>query len=92
MDILVFPEACVNDLDAPVPITTPLDMIPCFDDGAAEAIRRISCAARLARTYVVVGVLTKNNCSADVPCLDGRDFVIFNVAVVFDRRGALIAK
>lgn len=67
-------------------------MIPCFDDEASMEIRQISCAARAARTYVVVGVLMKDECSIDVPCLAGHDFVIFNTAVVFDRHGAIIAK
>lgn len=48
VDILVFPEGCINDATVPVPIT--------------------------------------------MDYAENMDFVVYNTAVVFDRRGAIIAK
>lgn len=89
VDILVFPEGCINDVTYPVPITH-RETLPCHDEQAASLIRNVSCAARKARTYVVIDVMMKEACS--IPCSDDRNFVIYNTAVVFDRNGVIVAK
>lgn len=92
VDILVFPEGCINDASMPVPITNRINDVPCHDENASSVVRNISCAAMEAHAYVVVDLMMKDVCSLTVPCLDDMDFVVYNTAVVFDRRGAIIAK
>lgn len=89
MDILVFPEGCINDVTNPVLITH-RNTLPCYDEQAASLIRNVSCAARKARTYVVIDVMMEEACS--IACSDEQKFVIYNTAVVFDRNGVIVAK
>lgn len=92
VDIIVFPECCINEANMPVPITTQTNDIPCFDENASSVVRNISCAVIQAHTYVVVDIMMKAECSLAEPCSENMDYVVYNTAVVFDRSGAIIAK
>lgn len=94
VDILVLPEGIFNreNTVAVLPIT---NRSYCDDSNADFMLRNISCAVRNAKMYVVIDLYVKVNCSLDDQpfCWNKTDSTnVYNMAIVFDRRGDVIAK
>lgn len=104
LDIIVFPEMTLNQFETAVIIPEVKDKIsPCVSDdySAENVVKKISCAARNFRRYVVVNIVTKAECpdpemvENEDPrsCKDREDgFSYYNTNVVFDRNGTLISR
>lgn len=90
VDILVFPEMCINNAQSAIFIRQEPDLSPCEDKNIDSLIRNISCAAIYAQTYVVIDVAMKEE-NSEIESND-LDVVIYNTVVVFDRNGFIIAK
>lgn len=93
MDIIVFPEAILNGNNSQIYL--PNSTVFCDDPNAHPVLRNISCAARKAKTYVVIDLYTKVHCSMDDQsfCANKTDHTnLYNMAFAFDRNGATIAK
>ncbi|EDV44469.2 uncharacterized protein Dana_GF20309 [Drosophila ananassae] len=91
-DILVFPEATLNSVLqlTAVPAFTEqslCDESPQDDAEIAPFLRRLACAAREFRTYLVVNVKEK---ALDKGSASGH--AIYNTNVVFDRSGAVVSR
>lgn len=81
VDILVFPEAILNNPIAPIPLSKSVEgHSPCDLPAVHWVLRDISCAAKGSSSYVVINVITKDNAGA-----------VYNTALVFDRLGSIIA-
>ncbi|KYN09055.1 PREDICTED: vanin-like protein 2 [Trachymyrmex cornetzi] len=102
VDIIVFPEAGLTTVNFPerekledwttiVPNASS-NYTPCCQDTfkVSEALRKISCAARSNKIYVVINIAEKEPCS-DEPCPTDKMFY-YNTNVVFDRTGKIIAR
>lgn len=92
-DILVFPESILNDKNTPIQL--PNSFFFCGDRKAPFALRNISCAVRNAKKYVVINVYVEVKCSYDDQpyCVTKRNATnLYNMAIVFDREGEVIAK
>lgn len=104
LDIIVFPEMTLNEFPTAVEIPEVEDKIsPCLSDdySSENVVKKISCAARNFRRYVVVNIVTKAECpdpemiENEDPrsCKDREDgFSYYNTNVVFDRNGTLISR
>lgn len=103
LDIIVFPEMTLNEFETAVEIPEVNDKIsPCIiDDYSDNLVKKISCAARSFRRYVVVNIVTKTKCPDSEMiankdprrCEDREDGLsYFNTNVVFDRDGVLISR
>lgn len=104
LDIIVFPELTLNQLETAFEIPEPEEKIsPCNNESYAETnvVKQISCAATRFQRYVVVNMVTKVKCpDADMiaqkdprKCTDREDgFSYYNTNVVFDRNGTLISR
>ncbi|XP_050438268.1 vanin-like protein 1 isoform X2 [Adelges cooleyi] len=104
VDILVFPEGGLTGLTLPddrkdiqqfvTEIPSPeSNTIPCFTDKCSIILKKLSCAARLNRIYVVVNLPEIEYCSKeeDPSCAD--DLAnYYNTNVVFDRQGTIVAR
>lgn len=93
VDIVVLPELAFNRV--PTAILLPNSTVFCDDPNAHFLFRDISCAARTGSKYVVIDVITKVYCSVDDQpnCANKVDSTnLYNMAIVFDRQGAMIAK
>lgn len=101
LDIIVFPESSLNSMSSAALIPEPEDKIsPCDNSKYAEEIliKDLSCAAKAAKKYVVINLTEKVECpdkqmiaSDDKrACRNGLSF--YNVNVVFDRNGVVIAR
>ncbi|XP_015122203.1 vanin-like protein 2 isoform X2 [Diachasma alloeum] len=99
VDIIVFPEDGLTTLDLPgreamEPWSTliPVDYNPCMrnDTAVHKALKRISCAAREGKMYVVINIAEKLPCDGERCPEDGK--FLFNCQAVFDRDGKIIAK
>lgn len=93
VDIVVLPELAFNRISTA--ILLPNSTVFCDDPNAHFLFRDISCAARSASKYVVIDVLTKVYCAVDDQpnCANRDDHTnLYNMAIVFDRKGAIIAK
>ncbi|KYM88556.1 Vanin-like protein 1 [Atta colombica] len=101
VDIIVFPEAGLTTVNFPereklkdwttiVPNASS-NYIPCCQDTfkVSDALRKISCAARNNKIYVVINIAEKEPCSELCP----KDKMFYyNTNVVFDRTGKIIAR
>lgn len=82
VDILVFPELILNDHTVPVPLIKSIEKhSPCDLPRVHSVLRDISCAARQSSTYVVIDLIAKDYAGD-----------LYNTALVFDRKGSIIAK
>lgn len=93
LDILVFPEFVLNNLDMLTYVPDPQEkVVPCEIPNYDFFLTELSCAVRSRKMYVVVNLLEKYQCtSADNHC--GSDGLkIFNTNVVFDREGRVISR
>lgn len=102
VDIIVFPESGLTTVHMPErkeiePWTTLIPAeenkyIPCSDTSieVSETLRKISCAAKENRIYVVINIAEK------LPCISGTcpqdKMFYYNSNVVFDRTGKVIAR
>ncbi|KYQ54958.1 Vanin-like protein 1 [Trachymyrmex zeteki] len=102
VDIIVFPEAGLTTINFPerekledwttiVPNASS-NYTPCSQDTVkvSEALRKISCAAKSNKIYVVINIAEKAPCY-DVPCPKDKMFY-YSTNVVFDRTGKIIAR
>lgn len=82
LDILVFPEYILNDLDAPVHLPQLNNHSLCNMSGnsISEHLQSISCAVQRSSTYVVINLIVDEDSHS------------YNMAIVFDRNGAVIAR
>lgn len=92
LDIIVFPEGCLNTPKDPIPVTIRPNVSACHDSSANRLIRDVSCAVRVARAYTVINVMMKSPCTSEDPCPSNQNYLVFNTAVAFDRDGVIIAK
>lgn len=99
-DIIVFPESTLNSVENPFRYPDQRANInPCDDkSGDYESMRKLSCAARNSKRYVVINVTTKRNCTEDIKnknveqeCTPPHDMNMYNTNVVFDRQGSIIS-
>lgn len=93
VEIVVLPEAIFNHQHTAVLL--PNANIPyCDDSSVAVLLRNLSCAARKAKKYVVIDLYVKVKCSMDDQpfCAHEDSTNVYNMAIVFDRRGDVIAK
>lgn len=100
LDIIVFPESTLNNdvemtfvPDPAINHTAPCDQVDDRNSPYHEFLRRISCAASQAKTYVVINVKEKENCTTrtGVSCASN-GLNIYNTNVVFDRSGRVISR
>lgn len=106
VDIIVFPEMCLNSRQTAVIVpreTEDIDL--CTNDTYDENLRRIACAARNHRKYVVVNLTMKRNCTEEHEMEDDHqhdhdhdhehecesEWHLYNTNVVFDRDGKVIS-
>lgn len=92
LDIIVLPEGCLNGVPDAIPVNVNPKVSACQDHTVNPLLRNISCAVQIAQVYSVSNVMMKAPCTLDDPCPPGRNHVVFNTAIVFDRNGAIIAK
>lgn len=99
LDIIVFPEFALNNVQTPIAVPNPKDYIrPCGQAKYSNVIEQLSCSANRGRKYVVINLTMKLNCSdeavdlekANILCPDN-GFHLYNTAVVFDRNGVVIS-
>lgn len=82
VDILVFPEFILNDYTVPIPLIKSIEKhSPCDLPLAHWVLRDISCAARQSATYIVIDLIVIDYAGD-----------LYNTALVFDRKGSIIAK
>ncbi|XP_071861750.1 vanin-like protein 1 [Bombus fervidus] len=103
-DIIVFPEDGLTSIHLPgksqmnswtTVIPSPVDeYIPCTgtDVNVSETLRRLSCAARKNRIYVVVNIAEKRLANYSDACPSNETWHYHNTNVVFDRTGKIIAR
>ena len=103
-DIIVFPEDGLTSIHLPgksqmnswtTVIPSPVDeYIPCTgtDVNVSETLRRLSCAARENRIYLVVNIAEKRLANYNDACPSNETWHYHNTNVVFDRTGKIIAR
>lgn len=92
-NIVIFPESVLNE--PKTAILLPNSISFCDDPYANHMLRAISCAARDTRKYVVIDLNIKIKCADDDQpfCANPVDSTnLYNMAMVFDRYGDVIAK
>lgn len=83
LDILVFPEFILNDCDYPILLKKSDENQSLCDSSKLVhyALREIACAAKKSKTYVIIDFVMKDDAGH-----------LYNTALVFDRKGSIIAK
>lgn len=98
VDIIVFPENTLTRQDTAVviPKENEFDIDLCTNLTYNENLRKIACAAKNLRKYVVINITTKRNCSQERaedsnldPCLN--EWTLYNTNVVLNRDGVVIS-
>ncbi|XP_061400809.1 vanin-like protein 2 [Musca vetustissima] len=92
LDILVFPEYVLNNMDVMTYVPDPKDKIaPCVVANYDWFLTELSCAARSRKLYVVLNLMEKAKCNTgDTDCKNG--LKIYNTNVVLDREGRVISR
>lgn len=93
VDILIFPELIVNS--PKTALLLPNSTSYCDDANAHFFFRKISCAVRKVPKYVLVNLYVQINCSLDDQAFCAHNETstnVYNMAIVFDRHGDVIAK
>lgn len=94
VDIVVMPEAIFNRQNTAVDLPKS-NVSFCDDKNVHFLLRDMSCAARNAKKYLVIDMYTKVDCARDDQkfCSNKTDKTnLYNMAMVFDRKGELVAK
>lgn len=94
LDILVFPEYVLNNMDMKTYVPDPNDKIsPCETTNYDYFLTTLSCAARSRNIYLAINVVEKQLCADSLPedC-DESGMNTYNTNVVFDRRGRVISR
>lgn len=95
LDILVFPEYTLNDIETATFVPNPFDEIaPCNHLLYDPIVRDLSCLATIRKLYLVVNLVEKAHCPEGYDwraCADN-GLYHFNTNVVFDRQGVVIAR
>ena len=104
LDIIVFPEMTLNNMNSSVEIPEISEKLsPCDSDKflVGNVMKQISCAAKTHQRYVVVNMVTKAKCP-DPEMIENKDqrkcsarpdgFSYYNTNIVFDRKGTLISR
>ncbi|XP_005179985.3 vanin-like protein 2 [Musca domestica] len=92
LDILVFPEYVLNNMDMLTYVPDPNDkIVPCELANYDWFLTELSCAARSRNLYVVLNLVEKVKCnSMQANCNNGVE--IYNTNVVLDRQGRVISR
>ncbi|XP_073828406.1 biotinidase [Musca autumnalis] len=92
LDILVFPEYVLNNMDMLTYVPDPKDKIaPCEVANYDWFLTELSCAARSRKLYVVLNLMEKVKCNIlDTSCVNG--LKIYNTNVVLDREGRVMSR
>lgn len=94
VDIVVMPEGILNEQNTAILLTNS-NATYCNDVSAHFVLRDISCAVRNAKKYVAINLYVKVDCSEDDQkfCANMVDHTnLYNMAIVFDRYGDVVAK
>ncbi|KAJ6635892.1 Vanin-like protein 1 [Pseudolycoriella hygida] len=106
VDIIVFPEMCLNGhLTAVIVPTETEDIDLCTNSSYDQNLRNIACAAKEEKKYVVVNLIMKRNCTEvhemehehhghedeDEENVCPQEWLLYNTNVVFDRNGKVIS-
>ncbi len=105
VDIIVFPESCLNSrLQAVIVPTENEDIDLCTNDTYDQNLRNIACAAKDLKKYVVVNLTMKRNCTEvhqmehdhedDDEELEDEcpnEWLLYNTNVVFNRDGKVVS-
>ena len=104
LDIIVFPESCLNEFDTAVEIPDPKsNVIPCDSADYAEGnlLKTLSCAAKDKQRYLVINLTEKSKCPDQQMIInkDPRDCTArpdkmsyYNVNVALNRKGAVVSR
>ncbi|XP_067634735.1 vanin-like protein 1 [Eurosta solidaginis] len=96
LDILVFPEYVLNNVEARTFVPDPsLKISPCEIPDYDLFLTEISCAVRSRQVYVVMNLMEKVFCANDtskVGTCDPSGLNSYNTNVVFDRQGRVISR
>jgi predicted amidohydrolase len=102
VDIVVFPESTLNNLDTAVFIPEVEDKeIPCdsknYSNG--EILKQLSCAAKNIKKYIVINLTEKAKCPDKQMLVNDDDrkcassgLSFYNANIVFDRAGTMISR
>lgn len=108
VDIIVFPELCLNGRLTAVIVPNENEVIDlCTNEAYDENLRKIACAAKSLKKYVVVNLTMKRNCTEvhemeheddehdhgehDDEHVCEEEWLLYNTNVVFDRNGTVIS-
>lgn len=96
VDVLVFPESTLNNLETAVYVPEPqLEISPCDSkDSTFDVIlKNVSCSAKKTKKYVLINLTEKTDCDTDKDkkCPDSK-IKYYNANVVFDREGTIVSK
>ncbi|XP_037935091.1 vanin-like protein 1 [Teleopsis dalmanni] len=93
LDILVFPEYVLNNMEWKTFVPDPLQKIaPCDIPNNDWFLTEMSCAARSRNLYVVINLLEKEFCGNRTIDCDKSGFNTYNTNVVLDRQGRVISR
>jgi predicted amidohydrolase len=103
LDIIVFPEGTLNNMETAVLIPEPeQNLSPCdsSDFMPDDPVKKMSCSAKFHKRYVVVNMMVKVKCPDPAMIAnDERDCFVgnegksyYNTNVVFDRNGTVISR
>ncbi|KAM7347153.1 vanin-like protein 1 [Cochliomyia hominivorax] len=93
LDILVFPEFVLNNIDVMTYVPDPKDKIsPCEIPNYDWFLTELSCAIRSSKLYVVINVVEKFQCTRNEEHCGEEGLKKYNTNVVFDREGRVISR
>ncbi|XP_023302143.2 vanin-like protein 1 [Lucilia cuprina] len=93
LDILVFPEFVLNNLDMMTFVPDPKDnIVPCELPNYDWFLTELSCAVRSRKLYVVINIVEKFECLASEEHCDDDGLKKYNTNIVFDRQGRVISR
>lgn len=96
VDIIVFPASCLNSQNRTVllPENIEVDLCSAVNTTYSQDLRKIACAARDLKKYVVLNLYIRNNCSTVYNIKDNRTALacsVRNANIVLDRTGKVIS-
>ncbi|RZB39275.1 CN hydrolase domain containing protein, partial [Asbolus verrucosus] len=92
LDLMVFPEYTLT-IDRETAVEMELLDNPCDSEDSAIFIRKLSCAARNASSYVIVNLIQKVKCGAtdEGENCQAYGYFFYNTDVVFGRNGEIVS-